>query len=110
MNKFEQLLGQPIDEMAKRRAKRMSEGAYDGYETELRNRNKAIRQLEAERDAMMDISASPDRNLDNGAKDFDGDSFIKQLCDIEVKISVQQAELAIIRQKVGPLFDSNEGS
>ena len=104
MNKFERLLGSSTDEMTMRRAKRMSEGAADGYANEVSRRKKDIRNMEAKLDSMMDISASPDRNMDNRAVDFDGDKFIEHLSTLTVAINVKRAELKVIEEEVGSLF------
>lgn len=108
MNKFQQLLGQPTNEMAKRRAKRMAEDSQDGYNNLLNLRKKEIRGLESKIDAMMDISASPDRNLDNRAVDFDGDKFINELANIELLLETKQLELKVIEQRVGEYFKEPE--
>ena len=102
------MLGSSLDEATSRRAKRMSDDATDGYSNEVNRRKKEIRGLESRLDAMMDISASPDRNLDNRAVDFDGDKFISEMSSLIVNIEVKTAELKIVEEKVGAYFKENE--
>lgn len=94
---FETNLQLSHNKIKAQRAKLISEDANDAANEKVRVLEKQKRDLEKQKMSLEDLSPTSTMSLKVGSDDFDGESWFKELYDIEVKITELDIKLKIAK-------------